>query len=309
MANVVASEPRSHALERRLRRRRQEARLRLRLVADCAVLQSHHASAAPAMPTQGSLRSELGLLRTLVEELREELAVLRREADLAGAPVAKTAAVVATVEKVAALDAKGKAGEEAATVAEAVGGGAKYAIMMETKGAVATLAVEGSVDEVLVAAAGMVVGMDSAMEREVLVQLGDAVVDPMDSSAVAPHQPLVEGPLLSGPGSAECETPASTPVLCRSCKGTGSGSVDWPRPSPTTFFGLPCALCRGSGLYGTPMVELLQLGGLMSQAENNGSRGLVVDWDRERRIYQVKLDDGRIVPVKSEHVRWPPPSG
>ena len=69
------------------------------------------------------------------------------------------------------------------------------------------------------------------------------------------------------------------------------------------------ALCRGSGLYGTPMVELLQLGGLMSQAENNGSRGLVVDWDRERRIYQVKLDDGRIVPVKSEHVRWPPPSG
>ena len=38
-----------------------------------------------------------------MEELREELAVLRREADLAGAPVAKTAAVVATVEKVAAL--------------------------------------------------------------------------------------------------------------------------------------------------------------------------------------------------------------
>ena len=57
------------------------------------------------------------------------------------------------------------------------------------------------------------------------------------------------------------------------------------------------------------MVELLQLGGLMSQAENYGSRGLVVDSDRERRIYQVKLDNGRIVPVKSEHVRWPPPSG
>ena len=120
MANVVASEPWSHALERRLRRRRQEARLRLRLVADCAVPQSHHASAAPAMPAQGSLRSELGLLRTLVEELREELAAMRREADLAGAPVAKTAADVSTVEEVAALDANGKAGEETATVAEVV---------------------------------------------------------------------------------------------------------------------------------------------------------------------------------------------
>ena len=85
MSSVAASEPRSHALERRLRRRRQEARLRLRLVADCAVLQSHHASAVPLMPPQGSLRSELGLLHALVVALREEVAALREAEGTAAA--------------------------------------------------------------------------------------------------------------------------------------------------------------------------------------------------------------------------------
>ena len=70
MANIVASEPRTHALERRLRRRRQEARLRLRLVADCAVLQSHHASEVPQVP-RGA--------RSVDEDLRGALDKLRRE--------------------------------------------------------------------------------------------------------------------------------------------------------------------------------------------------------------------------------------
>ena len=75
MANVVATEPRSHALERRLRRRRQEARLRLRLVADCAVLQSHHASEVPQVPR--GARSVDDDVRGALDKLRRELLELR----------------------------------------------------------------------------------------------------------------------------------------------------------------------------------------------------------------------------------------
>ena len=66
---------RSPAMERRLRRRRQEARLRLRLLEDATLLASHHASALPsalgASPDAEirALRSELAALRALVDKL------------------------------------------------------------------------------------------------------------------------------------------------------------------------------------------------------------------------------------------------
>lgn len=47
VANVPPAAARSTAMERRLRLRRQEARLRLKLLADSALLEAHHASQAP----------------------------------------------------------------------------------------------------------------------------------------------------------------------------------------------------------------------------------------------------------------------
>ena len=72
---------RSRALERRLRRRRQEARLRLRLVADSTLLARHHASRAPAVsaaPAAPPLdahdwRQEAAELRALLRVMREQL--------------------------------------------------------------------------------------------------------------------------------------------------------------------------------------------------------------------------------------------
>ena len=72
--------PRSRALERRLRRRRQEARLRLRLVADSVLLSQHHASrvptfsAAPAStPRANEWKREAVELRALLLDMREQL--------------------------------------------------------------------------------------------------------------------------------------------------------------------------------------------------------------------------------------------
>ena len=75
--------PRSRALERRLRRRRQEARLRLRLVADSVLLSQHHASrvptfsAAPAStPPANEWKREAVELRALLLDMREQLNAL-----------------------------------------------------------------------------------------------------------------------------------------------------------------------------------------------------------------------------------------
>ena len=66
---------RSRACERRLRKRRQEARLRLQLAADAALLAGHHASAPPSVLGVSSkaeleaLRAEVAALRALVDKL------------------------------------------------------------------------------------------------------------------------------------------------------------------------------------------------------------------------------------------------
>ena len=66
---------RSPALERRLRKRRQEARLRMRLAADAALLAQHHASDAPsALPSGYMLVSQAELAA-----LREDIATLRAQ--------------------------------------------------------------------------------------------------------------------------------------------------------------------------------------------------------------------------------------
>ena len=67
---------RSRACERRLRKKRHEARLRLQLAADAALLAGHHASAPPSVPGTVSpaelaaLRAEVASLRAMVEALR-----------------------------------------------------------------------------------------------------------------------------------------------------------------------------------------------------------------------------------------------
>ena len=72
-----AAEPaplrRSAALERRLRRRRQEARLRLRLAADAVVRCKHHASDVPRYvlsDDSSELAAEVRKLRRDLEQLR-----------------------------------------------------------------------------------------------------------------------------------------------------------------------------------------------------------------------------------------------
>ena len=66
---------RSPALERRLRRRRQEARIRARLATDAVLLTAHHASAPPGASAPDlqaqvhSLASEVARLRHIVELL------------------------------------------------------------------------------------------------------------------------------------------------------------------------------------------------------------------------------------------------
>ena len=66
-------------MDRRLRLRRQAARLRLTLLADAALLNEHHASRAPRVPagiSLGALHSELAALRELVSVLAARVAAL-----------------------------------------------------------------------------------------------------------------------------------------------------------------------------------------------------------------------------------------
>ena len=90
MVNVgSAVEPacRSPALERRLRRRRQEARIRARLAADAGLLSAHHASAPPGASAPDlqaqvhSLVSEVATLRLLVRTLATSVETLSARAE------------------------------------------------------------------------------------------------------------------------------------------------------------------------------------------------------------------------------------
>ena len=65
---------RSAALERRLRRRRQEARIRARLASDGAILLAHHACTPPSAPLAqpralAQLREQLEALQVRFNEL------------------------------------------------------------------------------------------------------------------------------------------------------------------------------------------------------------------------------------------------
>lgn len=68
---------RSSACERRLRKRRQEARTRVQLAADAALLAGHHASALP-----GCMRPQHLAVQTEVEALRAEVNALRALVEL-----------------------------------------------------------------------------------------------------------------------------------------------------------------------------------------------------------------------------------
>ena len=113
MSNVPSAAARSVASERRLRLRRQEARLRLRLLADAALLGAHHASQAPRLPqpTRGggdsdaearSLRNELVAMRSLLSALEAKIeGLLRPATPTCGAVPASSVAEVQEVPLVA----------------------------------------------------------------------------------------------------------------------------------------------------------------------------------------------------------------
>ena len=78
------SAARSRALERRLRRRRREAHIRLRLIADAALLSGHHAGQAPHVDAPAAMAGSnaagqlrLDGLQLQFPELRQEVATLR----------------------------------------------------------------------------------------------------------------------------------------------------------------------------------------------------------------------------------------
>ena len=87
MEDTAAAPLRGPAMERRLRRRRQEARLRLRLLADSVILAGHHASQPPALVAADASTPWLGWKRE-ASELRALVDALRAQVDslVAGPP-------------------------------------------------------------------------------------------------------------------------------------------------------------------------------------------------------------------------------
>ena len=79
---------RSPASERRLRKRRQEARIRIRLAADAALLAGHHASAVPSAPAPTAppdgfvwvAQAELAAMRNDIAELKAQVHALQEHA-------------------------------------------------------------------------------------------------------------------------------------------------------------------------------------------------------------------------------------
>ena len=129
----AASPPsgRSPALERRLRQRRADARVRLRLLSDCGLLAGHHASQPPRAASSATpvgevaaLRVLLGALALQLVEVRSEVAALRAasapaEAATAPAPVDEAAAPAPVAEAATPAPV-----EEATSIDVEVGGGA-----------------------------------------------------------------------------------------------------------------------------------------------------------------------------------------
>ena len=210
MTNVQESQPvRGVAKERRLRLRRQQARIRLQLDCDAGLLHAHHASAVPtpvsgaAMPSTAQ-DAEVARLRRDIEGLRAQLCAVMALVSLAmqrtapsmpaeadaqpgvvglddglGSRVPEGTAGAASV--VGVVDSVGREDRNYVDDGDDSGDGLALArdceaATLEATGAVATLAGEGSADVAMVAV--------STVELEELVQFGDDVVD---------------GPLLSGP--------------------------------------------------------------------------------------------------------------
>ena len=118
MENVVEEVVRSRAMDRRLRLRRQEARLRVKLLSDVALLDEHHASAAPRLLAPGLRRpvasaAEVASLRCDLEAMRGQLnafAVLLAKGAVAASDASAHAFDDATVDVVAAREALTPAG-------------------------------------------------------------------------------------------------------------------------------------------------------------------------------------------------------
>ena len=82
-ASGAAVAARSPAADRRLRQRRHEARLRLRLAQDAVVLACHHASAPPRLEPARTSPAEIDALRGEIADLKGKLvALLKQVSDL-----------------------------------------------------------------------------------------------------------------------------------------------------------------------------------------------------------------------------------
>ena len=117
----AASPPsgRSPALERRLRQRRADARVRLRLLSDCGLLAGHHASQPPRAVSSATPEGEVAALRVLIGALALQLVELRSEV----AALRAAGAVAQPVEAVAA--------EERSRASESMAVAAVDAVLME----------------------------------------------------------------------------------------------------------------------------------------------------------------------------------
>ena len=88
-ASAAVDAPRSPALERRLRQRRAEARVRFRILADSSLLSGHHASQLPRVAAAAAHTTELAGVLADIANLRAELEGVRTQLTTALAEVAK----------------------------------------------------------------------------------------------------------------------------------------------------------------------------------------------------------------------------
>ena len=114
MTSTASAAPlpaRSAAAERRLRQKRADARMRVKLLSDCQFLAVHHASSFPGRAISDSV-VEMANLRRLLASLSLQLVELRSEV----AALRAAGAVAQPVEAVAAEE-KGRASESVAEAA------------------------------------------------------------------------------------------------------------------------------------------------------------------------------------------------
>ena len=235
---------RSPARDRRLRQLRQNARVRLRLVADVAMLAAHHSSHppvlvdAPVARAGPGWRHEAAALREQITDLRA-LVVSLMAAHHHGPAGPAAPAVVARLHdagggldaRVALAPASDAATEDAVTAGQA-------SVPVVAVGAKANE--DGVMDPVVVAAekTATEAATFSEMDVEELVEEVDGVRGCRSSAGTASADGAVDVDdchALEVSEPLSVSSPLSTPVVCHFCRGSGR-----------TLFG-PCVTCARRG--------------------------------------------------------------